>query len=523
MNKWIQRICSVSLAVRVSCFIAIMLWVLAGITWWFYATDPTRVGWGSYMTLHRGMALVALWATCVAAVYGGVRVAMNDTPLGHAGVRNAWRAGSTLLAKHGIRWREVPCFLAIGAAPSSTDPSVSQNEKKSETGDCVDWHLRNEGLIASLTGLGRYEPERIDGNCQKTSRPIGVQTDSVRPVMTQDREAESGPSPSEEIPPLEPASSSDEDPSQPGVAMPDVGQRMTTTVEQADRMINEALLSDVRSSQTESVTTARRTLHPSPMESTRALRRERGMVEFLQRLRRERQPYAAINGILAVVPADALRRHSEAELDRATVMGRQLRHDLQLIRDGSGLDVPVTICVETTSAIDLSTPTRGSFRTSNEAHGGWGLHLDPAQNWDDASLKGIADRVVASVVDGVDAKMLSTALDGNHRTVAVADNQQSQRFAAESRAFRSSLSTFLAEAFPVTDENNDDPRLTGVFVDHPDRIWDSTGVVQVMYDQQHELQWTSTTERHQRRQFRFNLALAITLMGLVASAYWQWQ
>jgi len=130
------------------------------------------------------MALVALWRLVSPAVYGGVRVAMNDSHSSMPVFETHGRAGSTLLAERRYPWREVPVFLAIWcAAPVFHRPQRNANEKEVRNGGLRDWHLRNERADCEvLTGLGRLRAERIDRNCQKKRVvAIGVQRDSVRP------------------------------------------------------------------------------------------------------------------------------------------------------------------------------------------------------------------------------------------------------------------------------------------------------------------------------------------------------
>lgn len=535
MKKWIQAISGISLAARVSLLVAITMWLLAGATWWMYANDPTRLGWGSYMTPQRGAMLVTMWMVCVAAVYASIRVAMNDTPLGHAGVQKAWRTGRALLASRGVRLSDVPCYLALGtehithkSANSNGDQNFDDRDTQNDTAtlsDCVQWNLQDGGLIASLTGLGRYEPSRQTPSNATVSLVRETRPTSVRENQSADAslKLESAPGESNNQTAL-----IDESSTVPPSS--EVEQRVTAVVDQADRMLNHAMGNAPSSSGDHSTNTnddLNATLHPLPVQSDRSLRRERGLIEFLQRLRRERHPYAAINGILAIIPETTLARRNESTGDRgnhshAALAGRQLAHDLRLIREILGLDVPVTICIEESFAIPPNRTSETQGVTNSQDNLNWGRHLDPAQRWDAASMSGLADRVVASIVDRIDGQLLSTVLDGHDRPAAIAQNQRYQCFAAQCRQLRSTLPAFLAEAFPLDLANQDSVRLAGVFVDQPDRFNDPSGVMRVLNHQQHELQWTESTHRGQRWQLRINFLLAVTGASLVATACWQW-
>ena len=104
---------NVSLAAMVAALVGIGLLVFAAAAWLVYSIDPTRIAWGDYMTLQRGVWLLALWALSCVVTYVTVRIWMADIPLGDARVRAGWRSLADLLPRHWCVW-DTPAKRNIG-------------------------------------------------------------------------------------------------------------------------------------------------------------------------------------------------------------------------------------------------------------------------------------------------------------------------------------------------------------------------------------------------------------------------
>ncbi|MEM9646364.1 MAG: type VI secretion protein IcmF/TssM N-terminal domain-containing protein [Planctomycetota bacterium] len=168
----------ISLAAKATIALAVSMWLIAGAVWVVYSLDPTRVAWGDYMTLGRGAGLLALWAFACLAMYWTVRIWMHEIPISDPKMRDGWNAGVNLLARHGKRFSDLPCFLVLGCPTKHQQDQwmrthgIGTSSTDSTTTPSIDWHLRDDCLLVFLRDVGLFGQLSNPSNRKRTTRGL---------------------------------------------------------------------------------------------------------------------------------------------------------------------------------------------------------------------------------------------------------------------------------------------------------------------------------------------------------------
>lgn len=564
---------NLSLAAMVSMVVAVLLIGLAAIAWVIYATDPTRVAWGDYMTIGRAAGLIALWATTIAVTYMTVRVWMNDVPIGHRPVSEGWKAGEQLLARHGVQLSDLPCFVVLGCPTRHQQEQwfgatgVSTPHPASGQAPAIDWHLDQDRILIFCRDLGVYggllrstevdRPDEVENHAETPSKPCG--TDNVN-APTDQREAEPASTDSTILleqetknpvandsvmigsdGPQEDASgnvgsddgakhsadpiSISDAPSTVAMAAPktsatksSAGQETTTfasAMQTLDRA--SALVSDAQSFSEAVVPEAP---SPEPLSSVSTTNYQASMSQFCMRLRSARFPHSSINGILVLVDSQTFSSRTSTPREASEsgrLLGRAIRKDLEQLQLELGVATPVTTLVsENNQPGDYLELCRRLRQVEPDRTTALGQTFSSEQIPTEDSMNELADNAIGQVENRIH-KIFQLP-----RSLAQPQNYRLVRMLIRCRRWRSGLRSLMVESSATSQRegaegivSSSEPTIvSGLFVASPTNSPVAEGyvgsVIDRMISQQNHLAWTRDEQASWTRHRR-------ALSGLAAS------
>lgn len=544
---------NVSLAAMVAALVGVGLLVLAAAAWLVYSIDPTRIAWGDYMTLQRGVWLLVLWALSCVVTYVTVRIWMADMPLGDARVRAGWKSGIQLLSQHSVGLNQIPCFLVLGCETrhqqeawlGSEGAPVSQST--SEGSPAIDWHLSKDRLLIFCRDIGVYgtllrsgtsdehteQPKSIPDHVAEASALASDANTSEEPVSDND-ESSPADSPGDEA-----ANESAAEPLATGGTPSAVAVAQTQTqtakaqatsvthamqsLERADRLVQDAQSIRPMAQPTRAI--------PDSLSSVLTTQSQQELSDLCARLRAERFPHAPINGTLVMVDSRMIAESGSSPGESGRKIGRAIRRDLDQMQSELGIASPVTMMIaENDHPDDYKELQRRLRMVEQQSSVALGKPFVSEEIPTDEAMNQLANDTIREIENRVKQVFQvprSLTQPQNHRLV---------RVLIQCRRWRSSLRNLMVEscaANPVDMSSSHSggvsevnaPIVSGLFVASPgDRSSKSNGskgyffesVVAHMIDQQNHLTWTSEERQAWRRHQRFATSLMVVTGILIA-------
>ena len=538
-----------SLAAVAAMLVGIVLLSLAGITWLVYSVDPTRVAWGDYMTIERLLGLLALWCLTCLATYGSVRVWMNDTPVGHRRVREGWKAGMTLLSKHGTGIADLPCFIVFGCSTRHEQDQLVGKEgfgvAHQDASQCgaIDWHLSDDRILIFCRDVGVYARMLQNADRGKDSEP------SVPPKTRSDRLVESGEQAESEdsaasdttatvAPPEDTVqdnvrdtdgalASTDSHPSPTAVATvaTDVQATKQSNAEKAsiDRVLTQLDRANTLVHDAQAVGTMPLTAEsivesiPSTVSSVEKTMSQKLLSQLCGRLRAARFPHSPINGTMVMVNSGVI-----GDPESARGLGRAIRNDLDQLRAELGVTSPVTVLVSDTDHHEDFAELARRLRISGQ---GQGQDVMLGKDFESGEIPTV-DAMNRLAVDAVRQTQNrihqifqvrgSLAQPQNHRLVRVLLRCRRWRQALQGLMVESCSDVSASTA--IEDPLTDAPIVSGLYFASPGSSSLAGGFVRSVMDrmvgQQNHLVWTAREKRRTARYQRTIRALAFVTTAL---------
>lgn len=548
---------NVSLAAMVAALVGIGLLILAAAAWLVYSIDPTRIAWGDYMTLQRGVWLLVLWALSCVVTYVTVRIWMADVPLGNARVRAGWKTGMQLLSQHGVGLNQIPCFLVLGCETrhqqeawlGSEGAPVAQST--SEGAPAIDWHLSKDRLLIFCRDIGVYgtllrsgtsdehseQPKSIpDHVAEAPASPSASPSDAnTSEESVADNDESSRADSTDDAPATEPQAeplAAGATPSAVAVAQPPTQAAKTQptsvthamqSLERADRLVQDAQSIQPMAQPTRSI--------PDSLSSVRTTQSQQELSDLCARLRAERFPHAPINGTLVMVDSRMIAEGGSSPGESGRKIGRAIRRDLDQVQSELGIASPVTMMIaEKDHPDDYKELQRRLRMVEQQSSVALGKPFVSEEIPTGEAMNQLANDTIREIENRVKQVFQvprSLTQPQNHRLV---------RVLIQCRRWRSSLRSLMVEscaANPVDMSSSHSesmsevnaPIVSGLFVASPgQRSAKSNGakghffesVVAHMIDQQNHLAWTSEERQAWRRHQRFAASLMVITGLLIA-------
>ena len=348
-----------SLAGRVALAFFVFLIVLVASTWWLLSRDPNVVTWNSFMRERIALVVLLVIVTPV-VVYYALRLWLEGERSQFPDIDFAWNTGLAKLREHGISLESTPVFLVLG--------STNERQEKALL-DGAGLRLRVEAAPDGPAALHWYAaPTGIFVFCTETSWLSTFNTIQQRKMA--ERGGASGlPSetaagsvaqlpPAAAVPPQpsqrdEPASdptgtimldqfiSQNEDFEDDGTAASDTAGPRGTLVLQtpvsSSASIVDAGSAAARPTGPESLGAGRYLEVSATVPAQESARQQRRLQYTCQLLVRARQPVCPMNGVLTLLPFDAV----QATPGEAAELERAVKSDLTTIQRELNLRAPV--------------------------------------------------------------------------------------------------------------------------------------------------------------------------------------
>src|SRR6056297_104573 len=544
-----------SLAAWVTTLVGVLLILIAIMTWAVYSLDPLRIAWGDYMTVGRGAGFMVLWLLTCAATYVTVRVWMHEVPIGDRQIRDGWDAGIRLLADHGKRITDLPCFVVLGCqtrhqqdqwfgvlghGTASTESTVSP---------AIDWRLNEDCLLVFCRDAGVYG-NFLQSVPADTHRRSG-QMIANEPPATRAVPAEI-PSPAETSPDGTPAVESNDrpadtrhgdaghqgtgdSPTMPAgqvalVTKPTARQKPgpanepdTATHEDVLRTLDraDALVADAQQLRTVPQDFTPLPESPSSVQTTASQTR---LIEFCERLRSARFPHSPINGTLVMVDSKIL----EHDVGSVRRVATAIRSDLDLMQQELGVSSPMTMAITEQDCHRQYAELRRRWSVGDEAGSPLlGRVFSPQAFPTESAMNGLADQAISKIQSQINRHL--RRFDAADRS----ENHQLIRILIRCRRWRAKLAHLLVQACAPDPTTGNDPgevsaqMISGVFAASPsaagtsgsrDEGPDFVGaVIRRMVAQQNHLAWTPQTRARETIQSRLVIALAVISAALVVA------
>src|SRR6056297_216361 len=536
---------NLSLAAVATIVVGAVLVVVALIAWIVYASSPSRVAWGSYLTWQQAVSLFGLWCLSCGLTYWTVRLWMQPVPGGDRRFQASWQAGQRWLAGHGVDLKDMPCFVVLGCRSRHDQEQLftAGRHATHSTGDAdavIDWFLTDDCVLLICRQVGLYSQL-----LQKTKavRSSSVQAAAEDPLagaveLTDGLEAaESDLSASAEAD--EPSSGSGEfsdflathpsplpSASQQGDAAaprshvatrPSLQPRLRPTMpetdpalETLDRMsewVRQATEPDAWPQALATPTDL--AAEPPLLDSLEKATAQQLLAEVCGQLKVSRFPYSPINGTLVVVDPEELSGDPAAR-----AYGRAIRSDLEQLQQELGVASPVTtLVVEHAHPLDIAEFIRRLGRDA--ATGAATPHRRPAfvqppllgqafhaeELPSERAMVALVDRALVGISHRVEQVL------GQPEALTQPENHRLVRMAIRCRAWRRRLQWMMLESGATV--THDDPAVeplivAGLFMagsGHGLQSEAMQAVLQHLLQQQNHLTWTASERRlHQRQQ-----------------------
>lgn len=526
----IRAALDITLAAKATIAVGTIMWIIAGLVWVAYALDPTRVAWGDYMTWSRATWLLLLWVASCIATYATVRLWMREVPIRNPQMKAGWDAGIQLLADHGKRMGDLPCFVVLGC------PTRHQQDKWLRSGGvgagavnrdetpAIDWHLRDDCLLVFLRETGVYARMILNGDADAAEKPdehapnIAVAAsneeaigDSMPPKAPDG--APGDPRPPEELEAQSP-SDDDQDDLIASTAEHSASVRQTATLSAATKpsTTSQAALQSLKTLDEASllIKDAQSLMiagQPPPIQepltSIETTDGQESLTEFCSRLRAARYPHSAINGVLVVVNSRSL-GGGEASAQR---IGQSVCSDLGVLTDELGVETSVTIAVAEHGHRHDYEELSQRLAANSDVLPLLGRTASPQEHLSSEAIGSLADGMVENI-----EIQLSELLQASHSTSAPR-NHRLLRILIRCRRWRHTFRAALVECVSVPRGEMNDRRettaggsrmLAGVYLASPDggtergTLFDT--IVERMVAQQNHLAWTPTSRVAFQRQ-----------------------
>lgn len=521
----------ISTALAATIVVGVLLLLVASLAWGLYSTDPNRIAWGNYMTVGQAAWLLLLWALSCLITYVSVRTWMNETPLIGQG-DDAWNVGMRLLAKHGVKIQDLPCYLVLGCQTRFEQERWVHNEGLGTSKDhahassSIDWHLFDERILIFCRDVGVYSSwlkERAAEATQVVETTAAISTGPATgpsPLESDGAVASSSADTEPSIDSPGPRPSGSDTGTEPSVATKTLAAkpRLESAPHETLRLLDHA---DALVQQAQSIAPQKPKVRYScePLSSVKVAAAQKSLSRFCALLRSKRYPYSSINGTLVAIDSAVLDQDDRF----ARTAASSIRADLQLIESELGVQAPVAFAVAETQCqqdfVELGRrvgPPRDGSRVL------LGQTFDPQAIPTADAMNGLADQAIASLRDQVnqifkDPKALT--LPQNHRLI---------RILVRSRRWRSSLRNLMVGAVTQKDESKTESSIVnGLFFVAPGQSPTLRSFVQAIFqqldEQQYHLAWTKERSAQHAKQtwlVRILVTTTFLLLGLLVFQLW---
>jgi hypothetical protein len=529
--QWFQRL---SRAARITGLFTSLMIVLTVIAWLAFRVDPARVAWGDYMTLERA-GLMLLWLSLTTlATYYGVRQWLEETPAPQDDIERAWQAGLSALNQVGLSIHKLPVFLMLGATSTQQQRQVLLAAKQQllvdapAAGDApLNWFATDKAIYVFCNSVGM-----LGTTLQNVSRaaPVaghGFQNPSAQNPFTPlhlDREQSGGqasPHPatcSEGETPSPAAGGGTATAVRPCRSASQTELQIETRLETLQGLLDQHLLTDSLGWQTNGDGYS---VGISPLTSTQVANCQLSLTDVCRRLRGERRPVAAINGIGVLVDVE-LATGSEVA---ARQCGNAIHSDLTQIRDSLGQNAPVAFLMTGLERQPGATEVIRRLGAPLSGQIALGAVIDPREVCDRQGTDAIVDKALGSlnqVLQRLMGEPSALSLPGNNHLLMLLIHSR-QRLCRP-------LKVLLAQALPpLAGHAATQPTFfNGMFFSaigsRPVEQGFTSPVLERMHAQQHWLSWTTQELRSQHRQ-RVVLAglMLVCLTELICLGVQMWR
>jgi len=504
--QWFRKL---SRAARITGLFAGLLIMLTVIAWLTFRVDPARVAWGDYMTPGRA-GLMLLWLSLTAlATYYAVRQWLEETPAPQDDVELAWQAGLAALHKVGLSIHKLPVFLMVGATSTQHQRQLLLAAKQQLLVDApasnsapLNWFATDKAIYLFCNSAGL-----LGTTLQKISRSAPLADHGLQspfdqsPVALFELERE---------PPASLAKSQlahcseGQTADQAGGGIATVVRQcrsasqtelqIETRLEALQGMVDQQLLLDSVGWQ------ASHDASPvaiSPLTSTEVANCQLSLSEVCRRLRGERRPVAAINGIGVIVDVE-LAAVSEVA---ARQCGNAIHNDLTQIREALGLKAPVSLIMTGLERQPGATEAIRRLGAPLSSQIALGAIVDPREVCDRQATDAIVDKALGSL------NQVLHRLMGEPSALSIPGNNQLLMLLIHSRQrLCRPLKVLLAQALPPVagHEATQATFFNGMFFavsgSRPVEQGFIAPVLERMHAQQHWLSWTQHERQSQHRQ-----------------------
>lgn len=345
-----------SLPARAGCLTACFLFCAVVTVWIAFYVNPSSVPWRHSLTYTRMLAVLVLMLILPWVVYRGLRLWLEGDPSEFPDLEYAWNAGVDALAANGLSLDSAPLFLVLGAPHETAARSIMRASGRSlrvhatpsgpaplhwfASPDAIYLFCTDASWLSALARLVANQPAAAIA-----SSLSGLEVPSIarssQPRRTQ--------------PPKPPAQSAPPDYAQSGSVKGTISLDQFVASKDAARESPSAAASPSReehpgegtmvlepgeaAAYMASTTTGEAQLAVLPSnDAAHQLRRLRHVCDLL---RRSRTPLCPLNGVLALVPFEAVQSNPR----EAEELQRALRSDLNAVQDTTELRCPVTVLV----------------------------------------------------------------------------------------------------------------------------------------------------------------------------------
>ncbi len=544
MHQLLKQLTQLSRAAKFASLCCALLLLLTLLAWGIFQLDPARVAWADYMTISRGLMLGLLLAMTTGAIYFSARLWLDEAPANIDEVESAWQSGLTALANVGLSIRDLPVLLFVGAATTKQQRQFINAcslkllvDAPATVNAPLNWFATDEAIYlfcGSAGVLGRtVEHLRKSAGYFKADHQQGfeswlptqsdaVLSESIEESANLASTGRSDVSLSQAAPifptrhslvQAEPGGTATLTRTR-GVAKSSSEQQTEQQLNALDMLVQEELEYDQRGVSRPYLLQA---ANLSLLTSTEVAVGQQALFDFCTRLRGQRRPVAAINGIALLVDINVATSSDSA----ARQCGDAVRVDLKQVRDLLGQHAPISIILTgaeyqpgVTEAIRRLGPARASNLTLGRA-------CDPREVTSNQLVETSVEQLFISI------DKLVHHLIRSPDSLAIPGNNCLIRLIIECRQrFCRPLSILLSQALLV-DHDTAVPQcafFNGLFLAaigerQVDRGF--TGpLLNRLQAQQHWLAWSATELRRQRRERfivnTFVVICAIEGMVLVA-------
>ncbi len=533
-----------------------------------YSLDPSRVAWGSYLSLGRALVMLGLWGIAIVLTYWTTRFWMMQPAFVEKKIEANWSQGLNWLARQGVNLKSAPCFIVLGCSTRQFQEQVFQQGEHAPLNanapdSLIDWHVREDAVYIMLRNVGMYAAvaAKIKASTNQLSRglpmlPAGMAATRIerceaslhgpwknaeRPVGLEENEVDGEIESLSEAPTrhlqktgLQEENASAANSTRAVLTLAEESEQSTaveshTSFQTLDRLAT--LVSEVTESfsaqahSTVMVEEVNETLFVDSIETNQS---QCYLAETLKLLGVHRYPYSPINGILVVVDPQNL----EGDL-MARSVGRAIRQDLELIQQNAGVTCPTTVLVsDSKHAKDYSEYCRrvGSKTKSVDgvpdaaAYSSTIPMLGREYNREEIpcqqSMLALVDQAIATVTNRVE-DVLSDA-----SALTQPENHRLIRLSIRCRKLLRPLQWLMVESCATLPADTDPMILSGLFFSARGAGGLQSGLsaaaINHMYRLQHQLIWNDDVIRQYRWQQRMVRLLQWACVILSIGFAFQW-